>query len=76
MKVEEVLLQSDNFRRLQGYNWLGFEKMNLMQQDKGNNAGAAAFVEAIENGGPSPIPFEELVEVTNACFDVVDQLYD
>ncbi|MCP3669440.1 MAG: zinc-binding dehydrogenase [Gammaproteobacteria bacterium] len=71
-----AILQLDNFRKLQGYNWPDFKKMNLLQQDKGNSACAAAFVDAIENGEPSPIPFEEIVEVTNACFDVVDQLHE
>ncbi len=71
-----AILQLDNFRKLQGYNWPGFKKLNLMQQDKGNNACVAAFVESIEQGKPSPISFEDIVEVTKACFDVVDQLHD
>jgi len=70
-----AILQLDNFRKMQGYNWPGFKKMNLMQQDKGNTACVAAFVDAIEKGMPSPIPFDEIVEVTSACFDVVDQLH-
>lgn len=69
-----AILQLDNFRKLQGYNWPNFKKMNLMQQDKGNSACVAAFVDAIENGLPSPIPYDEIVEVTNACFDAVEQL--
>ncbi len=68
------ILQLDNFRRLQGYGWPGFGKMNLWRQDKGQAACAAAFVEAIRNGKPSPIPFSELVEVTQASFDIVDAL--
>jgi hypothetical protein len=70
-----AILQLDNFRKLQGYNWPNFKKMNLMQQDKGNSACVAAFVDAIENGLPSPIPYDEIVEVTNACFDAVEQLH-
>lgn len=70
----EAVLQLDNFRKMKGFNWPGFKKMNLMQQDKGQQACAAAFIEAIENGEPSPIPFEEIMEVTNACFDVMDQI--
>jgi predicted dehydrogenase len=68
------ILQLDNFRKLQGYGWPGFEKMNLWRQDKGQTACAAAFVEAIRNGGPSPIPFEELVEVTRVSFEVVERM--
>ena len=68
------ILQLDNFRRLKGFGWPGFTSMNLWRQDKGNRACVAAFVDAIRNGGPSPIPFEELVEVTRASLDVADQL--
>ena len=49
--------------------------MNLRKQDKGNNACVAAFVKAIQQGSPSPIAFAEIVEVTEATFDAVDQLY-
>jgi len=69
-----AILQLDNFRKLHGYNWPGFKKLNLLQQDKGNYTCIAAFVDAIEKGKATPIPFEEMVEVTNVCFDVVDQL--
>jgi len=40
--------------------------MNLWRQDKEQRACAAAFVDAIATGAPSPIPFEELVDVTSA----------
>ncbi|BCA53554.1 putative Oxidoreductase, alcohol dehydrogenase-like protein [Nitrospira sp. KM1] len=68
------VLQLDNFRRLTGFGWPGFRKMNLWRQDKGNAACVAAFVDAIRQGGPSPIPFHELVEVTRTTFDIMDSL--
>jgi len=68
------VLQLDNFRKLKGFGWPGFNKMNISKQDKGQKACAAAFVEAIESGSESPIPFAELIEVANATFDVVDIL--
>ena len=58
------ILQLDNFRKLHGFGWPGFRKMNLWRQDKGQNACAAAFLDAIRGGGASPIPFEEIVEVS------------
>ena len=64
------IVQLDNFRKMRAYGWPGFAKMNLWRQDKGQTACAAAFVDAIRNGGPSPIPFEELVEVTRVSFEV------
>ncbi len=68
------ILQLDNFRSLRGYGWPNFTKLNLWRQDKGQAACASAFVEAIRSGRPSPIPFEELVEVTRASFDIMDAL--
>lgn len=58
------ILQLDNFKKLTGFGWPGFRKMNLWQQDKGQNACAAAFLDAIRAGGVSPIAFEEIVEVS------------
>ena len=68
------ILQLVNFRKLTGYGWPGFKKMKLMRQDKGNSACAAAFVEAIRSGGPSPIAFDELVDATRVSFEVVEAL--
>ena len=66
------VLQLDNFRMLRGYGWPGFKKMRLWRQDKGHKAEITAFVQAVQQGGPSLIPFEELVEVTRASFEVVE----
>ena len=64
------VLQLDNFRRLQGFGWPGFSKMNLWQQDKGQKACAAAFVQAVASNGPAPIPFDEIVEVARVTIEV------
>ena len=58
------ILQLDNFRKLTAFGWPGFKKMKLWRQDKGQHACAAAFIRSIATGAPSPIPFEELVEVS------------
>jgi predicted dehydrogenase len=58
------VLQLDNFKKLTAFGWPGFTRMNLWQQDKGQKACAAAFLAAVRNGGPSPIPFDEIVEVS------------
>ena len=68
------VLQLDNFRKLRGYGWSGFKKMNLWRQDKGQSACVAAFLSAIESGGPAPIPACELFEVASVTLDVVEQL--
>lgn len=64
------VLQLDNFRRLTGYGWPGFKKLNLWRQDKGQKACAAAFVRAIEQGGPAPIPLAEILEVSRVTIEL------
>ena len=66
------ILQLDNYRCLTGYGWPGFSRWRLWRQNKGNAACVQAFVSAVTAGGPSPIPFDELVEVTEASFRVAD----
>jgi predicted dehydrogenase/threonine dehydrogenase-like Zn-dependent dehydrogenase len=72
--AEGRVLQLDNFRTLKGFGWPNFRKMNLWRQDKGNQACAAAFVEAIAKGGQSPIPFGELMEVSRVTVEVSEAL--
>jgi predicted dehydrogenase len=67
------VLQLDNFRKLTGFAWPGFAKMNLWKQDKGQKACAAAFVQAVASAGASPIPFDELLEVARVTIDAADQ---
>ena len=64
------VLQLDNFRKLNGYGWPGFKKMNLWRQDKGQRACAQAFVDAISSGDTSPIPVEELFEISRLMIDI------
>ena len=48
-------------------------RSNLWRQDKGQQACAAAFVQAVASGGASPIPFDELLEVARVTIDAADQ---
>jgi predicted dehydrogenase len=68
------VLQLDNFRRLAGYGWPGFGKMNLWRQDKGQAACAKAFVDAVAKGGESPIPLAELLEVARVTLELAEAL--
>ncbi len=69
------ILQLDNFRKLTGFGWPGFSKMNLWRQNKGQKACAAAFVQAVEQGeGVAPIPFEEVMEVSRVAIEVAESL--
>ncbi|MCS1411968.1 MAG: Inositol 2-dehydrogenase [Verrucomicrobia subdivision 3 bacterium] len=62
------ILSLDNFRRLSGFGWSGFSRMNLWKLDKGHAAEMRALVEAVKKGESAPIPFDEIVEVTRASF--------
>ena len=64
------VLRLDNFRKLTGYGWPGFKNMNLWRQDKGQNACAKAFVDAIAQNISSPIPIEELFEVSQVTIEI------
>lgn len=68
------VLQLDNFRQLNGFGWPGLKSMKLSRQDKGHTAEVAAFIEAVDAGKPAPIPFEELVEVTDATLRIVENV--
>lgn len=67
------VLQLDNFRKLKAYGWPGFSKMNLWKQDKGQNACAAAFLQAVEKGVPA-IPVDEIFEVARVTIEVAELL--
>ncbi len=68
------VLQLDNFRRLKGYGWKNFSKMNLWQQNKGQTACVKAFVHSVSNGAPSPINADEIFEVTKVAIEVAEQI--
>jgi predicted dehydrogenase/threonine dehydrogenase-like Zn-dependent dehydrogenase len=69
-----AILQLENFRRLRSFGWPHFSGNSLWRQDKGQRQCVAAFVHAIANGGPSPIPFNELVEVAEAALTAQEEL--
>ncbi len=70
-----AILQLENFRILRGFGWPQFSRQSLWRQDKGQKQCAAAFVQAITNGGASPIPFEELIEVAEATLAAQEELH-
>jgi predicted dehydrogenase/threonine dehydrogenase-like Zn-dependent dehydrogenase len=67
------VLQLDNFRKLRGYGWPGFSKLNLWRQDKGQKECAAAFLQSVQKGVPAIAP-EEIFEVARVTIDAAAQL--
>ena len=68
------VLQLDNFRKLTGFGWNGFKKMNLWRQDKGQAACAQAFVAAAGGKAPTPIAASELFEVARVTIELAKAL--
>ena len=64
------ILQLDNFRTLKGYGWPGFKKMRLWSQNKGQEACAKSFINAVKYLDPSPIEMKDLVEVSRVSIDL------
>jgi len=69
----QKVLQLDNFKTLKGYGCKGFSRMKLWRQDKGHAAEMRAFVDAVRDGKPSPIPFEEIVEVMRITLELSER---
>lgn len=68
------VLQLDNFRKLRGWGWKGFSKLNLWRQDKGQYACAATFMEALRHGRASPIPLDEILEVSRVTIEAANSV--
>ncbi|MBP0438573.1 bi-domain-containing oxidoreductase [Tianweitania sediminis] len=64
----------DNFRRIRSFGRPAVRPMPLWRQNKGQDGCAAAFLQAIRNNGPEPIPAEELFEVARVTLDLAETL--
>lgn len=71
---DNAVLQLDNFRKLRGFGWKGFIKMDLWSQDKGQNNCVNAFIKSVRDGGLNPIPQDEIFEVAHVSVDIADLL--
>ncbi len=64
------ILALDNFRRLRGFGWPGLGTSSSWKQDKGQVACVVAFLDAVSKGQPSPIPYDEIIEVSRATVEL------
>jgi predicted dehydrogenase len=67
-------IQLNNFLTLRAHGWPGVKTKRLLRQDKGQVACAKAFLKAVRDGGPSPIPLEELIEVSRVTIEIDESL--
>ncbi len=68
------ILKLDNFKKLSGYGWKSFVKESLWKQNKGNQECIKSFIDAVKNRSKSPIPFNELIEVTRVTIEIAEAL--
>ena len=60
----------DNFKKLKGYGWKNFKKLNLWNQDKGQDKCFNEFISSIKDNSPSPISFEDIFDVTKLSIEI------
>lgn len=68
------ILQLDNFRKLCGFGFKNFKKQKSMVQNKGQIDCVKAFVNAVQQGTSSPIPFDEILEVSRVTIEITEHL--
>ena len=64
------ILEMNNYKKLRGFGWENFSSMRSMRQNKGNNLCVSKFVKSIKEGQPSPIPFDEIIEVSGISINL------
>lgn len=62
----------DNFRKLQAWGVPGFLTRRTMQ-DKGHRSCCSAFLSAVQNLSPSPIPIDQIFDVQHKLLEAVGQ---
>jgi predicted dehydrogenase len=65
----------DDFRELRIHGATGIRKKKA-KQDKGHAEEISAFLQALRDGAPAPIPFEELHLTSRATFAVLESIRD
>ena len=69
-----MIFQIDNFLKMNNYGAPGSKKMNLNKQDKGHKEELNQFVGSIIKDQASPIPFEEIYEVSKISIDIANSI--
>ena len=75
MYTDGRILQLDNFRKLKGYGWQGFKKLNLWSQDNEQQAFPEDFIKGIRVKKPS-IQADEIFEIGRVMIEANDIMLD
>lgn len=68
------ILQLDNFRVLRGFGCSELRSFRTWRVDKGHSSAVQAFLTSIASGSPSPIPADEIFEVSRVAIEVTESL--
>ena len=68
--AKNVIFRLDNFIKLKAWGIKNFKNIRHMNQNKGQKSCVKSFLNAIQLGEDSPIPFNEIIEVQNYIFSV------
>lgn len=68
------ILHLENFRVLRGFGFSELKTYRTWKQDKGHGSCVRAFLDAIASGESSPIPAEEIFEVSRFAIEVAESI--
>ncbi|MES2188911.1 MAG: bi-domain-containing oxidoreductase [Pseudomonadota bacterium] len=68
------ILRLDNFRKLKGFGWSGFRRLNLWTQDKGQKNCVRAFMDAVAGRGEVPVPLDQIFETSRVSIEIATAL--
>ena len=66
------ILKLDNYQSLVGFGWPQFSKMRSWRQDKGQRSCVKAFLNSITSDKKSPIPINELFEISRTIIEIAE----
>ena len=71
---DNAVLQLDDFKKLKGFGWSGFTSISNFYQNKGRKECVNQFIKSIKNQAEPPIPFEQIMEVSQASISIADAI--
>jgi len=66
------VLQLGDWKTLKSWGFSGFRNISQRRQDKGHRDALGAFVQAVQRGGGSPMPWDEVLEVSRVSIAVAE----
>lgn len=68
------VLQLNNYKNLKSFGWKGLKTKRSFAQNKGQIECVDLFIKSIKNNTPSPIPFDEILEVSRVTIQASESL--